>query len=277
MDTKSFTFGTTADLYLKEILGKIMKQEWEVDNRAKWKDGTPVMTKRIFGIQHEYDLSVEFPATTLRPSFVKTAFEEVDWTYVRRDNNINNLNAKIWNEWADEDGSIGKTYGYQVGQPILGFDNQMDFVLHEVVHNPTSRRIMIELWNVKDLPEMNLPPCVHNLQFFVQNGKLDLMVKQRSQDFITAWNFDVVMFAILNIMVAKHAGLEPGRLIHTIGDCHVYNKYEDIALELLKRPTLPTPAFIFNQEKTDFYSWTADDFKLIYADRPVLKIPDIAI
>lgn len=144
------------DDYHKETLIKLLKEEWEPDNRAVWEDGTPVMTKRIPFVIREYDLSKEFPASTLRPVPFKTSFREVDWIYRKRSNNVNDFNGKIWDSWADKEGAIGKAYGYQVAKPVFGYDNQMDYILEEIKKNPTNRRLVIEMWNVDDIKEMNL-------------------------------------------------------------------------------------------------------------------------
>ncbi|MFE4029267.1 thymidylate synthase [Priestia sp. YIM B13551] len=251
------------DMVTKQTLSEILKQEWEVDNRAVWKDGSPIMTKRIFGVVNRYNLAKEFPVPTLRPLPLKTIFEEIDWIYIKQSNNVNDLNSTIWDAWADETGSIGAAYGAQVAKPVFGYENQMDYILGEIQKNPTSRRLVIELWNVNELDEMNLPPCAHHLQFVVKNGKVNLILKQRSQDFLVANAFNVCEYSIFVHMVARHCCLEVGELIHIIGDCHIYNKHIEQAEELMSREPYPvTPTLWINPEKTDFYSFTADDFKL---------------
>jgi len=258
---------TLYDKAFKKNLKNILEQDWEADNRANWKDGTPIETKRIVAVVNRYDLSKEFPAMTLRPSPIKGPFNEIDWIYRQRSNNVNDLKSNIWNAWADESGSIGKAYGYQVAKPIFGYDNQMDFVLGELIKNPSSRRIQIELWNVDDAPEMNLPPCVHHLQLLAKNGKLNLIMKQRSNDFIVANNWNVVQYSIFLHMVARHVGLEVGTITHIIGDCHIYNKHIEQAETLMKREELPAPKFWLNPEITNFYDFTEDDVKLTYEEK----------
>lgn len=214
---------------------------------------------------------------TLRSSTVKSCFKEIDWFYRQCSNNVNDLGLKIWDAWADKDGSIGKSYGYQAGKSVLGYSSQIEFILGEIQKNPTSRRLIIELWNVDDLPEMNLPPCVHHAQFSVKNGKLNILLKQRSCDTLVALNFDVVEYAILTHMIARHCGLEVGEMIHVIGDMHIYNKHFDDAVDVFNREILPAPTFWLNPEVTDFWKFTADDVKLKYPIKPKLLKLDVAV
>lgn len=266
-----------ADQIFKQNLKEILNEEFEIDNRAKWKDGTQVYTKRIISVVNKYDLSKEFPAITLRPIGIKSVFKELDWIYRKRSNNINDLGLKIWDSWADENGSVGKTYGYQISKPVFGYDNQIDYILGEIQKNPTSRRLVVEMWNVNELSEMNLPPCYHNLQFLVKNGKLHLILKQRSLDMITAGNWDVVLHALLVHMIARHCNLEVGTLTHIIGDMHIYNKHIDQAYEMLNRKSLEAPKFWLNSEVKNFYDFTESDVKLIYKEKhPQLKF-EVAI
>lgn len=252
-----------ADTLARNTLSQILDQDWEVDNRARWKDGSPIMTKRIFGVVNRYDLSKEFPASTLRPLPLNICFREIDWMYIQQSNNVNDLKAGIWDDWADESGSIRKAYGYQVAKPVFGYDNQMDYILGEIQKNPTSRRLVIELWNVNELEEMNLPPCAHHLQFVVKDEKLNLILKQRSQDFMVAGSFNVGEYALLVHMVARHCNLEVGELLHIIGDCHIYNKHEDQANELMNRKAYDAPTLWINPDVTNFYDFTEDDFELL--------------
>lgn len=269
---------STIDKYHQETLKTLLEEDWEPDNRAVWEDGTPVMTKRIPFVIREYDLSKEFPASTIRPVPMKTCFREVDWIYRKRSNNVNDFKGKIWNQWADKSGSIGKAYGYQVAKSVYGYDNQMDYILGEIKKNPTNRRLVIEMWNVDDIRDMNLPPCAHHLQFVVKGNKVNLLLKQRSQDFIVANFFNVAEYAILLHMVARHTGLEVGLLTHVIGDCHIYNKHEEIAKELLSREPMNAPALWINPEVTDFYEFTEDDFKLVdYETHPQIQGIDVAV
>lgn len=266
------------DLYHQDTLKTLLKEDWEPDNRAVWEDGTPVMTKRTPFVIRKYDLSKEFPAPTIRGVPLGLCFREIDWIYRQRSNDVNDFKGKIWDSWADEKGSIGKSYGYQIAKGIYGYDNQMDYILEEIKKNPTSRRLVIEMWNVDDNDEMNLPPCAHHLQFIVKGGKVNLLLKQRSQDFIVANFFNVCEYAILLHMVARHTGYEVGILTHVIGDCHIYNKHEEIAKELLSREPKEAFKLWINPEVTDFYEFTEDDFKLIdYNPHPQIKDIDVAI
>lgn len=251
------------DLQFIERLKELSEEEWEIDNRAKWEDGSPVATKRILHVVNKYDLSKEFPASTLKPTPMKYCFREIDWIYRKRSSNVNDLGIDIWDSWADSTGSIGAAYGAQVAKPVFGYDNQMDFILEEIKKNPTSRRLVIELWNVNELKDMNLPPCCHHLNFSVKDGKLHLLLKQRSNDVLVANNFNVVEYSLLMHMIAIHCGLEVGILTHIITDYHYYNKHEKQAQELLKREILSAPKLWVNPEVTNFYDFTENDFKLI--------------
>lgn len=257
----------------QETLRRLLDEPWEDDNRATWEDNTPVKTKRLFGITTRYDLSKEFPASTIRGAPMKTCFREIDWIYRQRSNNVNDFKGKIWDSWADEDGSLNKTYGYQIAKPVGKYDNQMDYILGEIKNNPTSRRLVIEMWNVDDLDEMNLPPCAHHLQFIIKDGKVNLLLKQRSQDFVTANFFNVCEYALLTHMVARHTGYDVGELVHVIGDCHLYNKHEESARELISREPFDAPTLWVNPDVTDFYAFTEDDFKLEdYQKHPQISI-----
>jgi thymidylate synthase len=251
------------DLQFIDNLKQIMNQEWEVDNRATWKDGSPVATKRILHVVNKYDLSVEFPASTLKPTPLKSCFMEDDWIYRKQSSNVNDLGIHIWDAWADETGSIGAAYGSQVAKPVFGYGNQMEYILNEIQKNPTSRRLIIELWNVNELNQMNLVPCCHHLNFSVKNGKLHLFLKQRSQDTLVANNFNVVQYALLMHMIARHCGLEVGVLTHAVVDMHIYNKHEQQALELLNRPIYSAPKLWINPDVTNFYEFSVGDFKLL--------------
>lgn len=252
------------DVNFKHNLIDILNQEWEIDNRAKWKDGTPVATKRTLHVVNQYDLSKEFPASTLKPTYLKTCFREIDWIHRKQSSNVNDFNAKFWDDWADETGSIGEAYGRQVAKPVFGYENQMEYILNEIQNNPTSRRLIIEMWNVNELDKMNLVPCCHHLNYSVKDGKVHLLLKQRSQDFLVANNFNVVEYALKVHMIARHCGLQAGILTHVITDAHIYNKHEEAAHELLKRPILKAPKLWINPEVTNFYDFTEDDFKLLH-------------
>ncbi len=236
--------------------------------RPRWEDGTPAYTIKRFGVCNRYDLREEFPALTLRRTALKSAMDEVLWIYQRKSNNIHDLNSHIWDEWADETGSIGKAYGYQVGvkshYPDGDFD-QMDRVLKDLRENPYSRRIMTNLYTFADLSEMNLYPCAFNAIYNVtqepgeDRPTLNMVLVQRSQDVLAANNWNVCQYAILLMMVAQVSGMNAGELVHMIADAHIYDRHVDIVRELIARPTHPAPRVRLNPEVTDFYAFTTDD------------------
>ena len=232
--------------------------------RPKWEDGTPAYTIKQFGVVNRYDLRQEFPALTLRRTALKSCMDEVLWIYQKKSNNIHDLASHIWDEWADESGSIGKAYGYQIAQkshyPEGDFD-QMDRVLFDLGRTPYSRRIMTNTYVFHDLSEMNLYPCAYNV---TQHGgdaapTLNLLLNQRSQDILAANNWNVCQYAILLMMVARHVGMIPGQLVHVIADAHIYDRHVDIVRELIGREQFPAPRVTLNPEKRDFYAFTTDD------------------
>ncbi|WP_405101755.1 thymidylate synthase [Oceanobacillus sp. FSL H7-0719] len=266
------------DDIFKDNLLQILSQDWEIDNRSKWNDGTPVMTKRVFGVVNRYDLSKEFPIQTLRKQNIESCFKEISWIYQQRSTYVDDLGLNIWNNWTDDKGSIGRGYGYQVGKDVFGSATQIHYVLNEIKENPTSRRLIVEMWNVDDLDEMNLVPCAHHIQFNIKNGKLNAILKQRSGDFVTANNFNVVEYSLLLHMVARHTGYKVGELIHVIGDMHIYNKHEEQAYDLLNRTPKPAPKLIIDETVNNFFDFKAEHFKLenYEYNKPQLEI-EVAI
>ena len=255
--------------------------------RPRWEDGTPAYTIKRFGVCNRYDLREEFPALTLRRTALKSAMDEVLWIYQRKSNNIHDLNSHIWDEWADETGSIGKAYGYQVGvkshYPDGDFD-QMDRVLKDLRENPYSRRIMTNLYTFADLSEMNLYPCAFNAIYNVtqepgeDRPTLNMVLVQRSQDVLAANNWNVCQYAILLMMVAQVSGMNAGELAHMIADAHIYDRHVDIVRELIARPTHPAPRVRLNPEVTDFYAFTTDDLIVEgYEHGPQVKNIPIAV
>lgn len=239
--------------------------------RPHWEDGTPAYTIKKFGVCNRYDLSREFPALTLRKTAVKTATEELLWIWQRKSNNIHDLNAHIWDEWADEDGSIGKAYGYQMSikhQYKEGMFDMVDRVLFDLKDNPYSRRIMTNIYNFQDLHEMNLYPCAYSMTFNCtknkESGKLVLnaVLNQRSNDVLAANNWNVVQYAVLVHMMAQVSGMEAGELVHMIADAHIYDRHIPIIEELIKRETHPAPKFRLNSDVKNFYDFTKDDVEL---------------
>jgi len=233
--------------------------------RPKWPDGTPAHTLRIFGLVNRYDLSKEFPALTLRRLAFKSCIEEILWIWQKKCNNVNNLNTRIWDAWADESGSIGKAYGYQLGikhKYTEGEFDQVDRVLYDLKHNPSSRRIITSLYNHADLHAMGLYPCAYSMTFGVANGRLNAILNQRSQDFLTANNWNVGQYSILVHMLARASGLEVGELVHVIADAHIYDRHIPIVEALIKKEPRPAPVLNMNPDVTDFYAFTVDDFAL---------------
>ena len=236
--------------------------------RPHWEDGTPAYTIKRFGVCNRYDLRKEFPALTLRRTALKSAMDEILWIYQKKSNNIHDLHSHIWDEWADEEGSIGKAYGYQIGQvseyPEGRFD-QMDRVLYDLKHNPYSRRIMTNMYNFQDLHEMHLYPCAYNAIYNVTQDKgsdrptLNMVLVQRSQDVLAANNWNVCQYAILLMMVAQVCDMEAGELVHMIADAHIYDRHVPMIEELISRPTYPAPKVTLNPDVHDFYAFTTDD------------------
>ncbi len=236
--------------------------------RPKWEDGTPAYTIKNFGVTARYDLREEFPALTLRRTALKSAMDEILWIYQRKSNNIHDLNSHIWDEWADETGSIGKAYGYQISQksqyPEGEFD-QMDRVLYDLTHTPYSRRIMTNMYTFADLHEMHLYPCAYSVTYNVTHAEgderptLNMVLMQRSQDILAANNWNVCQYAILLMMVAQSVDMVAGELLHVIVDAHIYDRHVDIVRELIQRPQYPAPKVSLNPDVKNFYDFTTDD------------------
>ena len=237
----------------------------EQDVRPHWADGTPAHTIKKFGVVNRYDLAEEFPILTLRPTYLKSAVDEILWIWQKKSNNVKDLNSHIWDSWADSDGSIGKAYGYQMGVKHKYYEgefDQVDRVLFDLKNNPYSRRIMTNIYVHSDLHEMNLYPCAYSMTFNVTGKKLNAVLNQRSQDVLTANNWNVVQYAILVYMFAQVSGFEPGELVHVIADAHIYDRHIPIVKELIERKQFDAPKLIINKEIKDFYKFTPDDFKL---------------
>ena len=255
--------------------------------RPHWEDGTPAYTVKQFGVVNRYDLRKEFPAITLRRTALKSAMDEILWIYQRKSNNIHDLHSSIWDEWADENGSIGKAYGYQAGVKHRykeGMFDQTDRVLYDLKNNPYSRRIITNLYNHHDLNEMALYPCAYSMTFSVTKRKddekltLNMVLNQRSQDILAANNWNVAQYAILLMMFAQVSDMVPGELVHVIADAHIYDRHVPIIRELIERPTYPAPTVKLNPEITDFYAFTTDDLIVEnYQHGPQVKNIPIAI
>ena len=239
--------------------------------RPHWPDGTPAYTVKKFGVVNRYDLSKEFPIMTLRRTAIKSAVDELLWIWQKKSNNIHDLKSHIWDEWADETGSIGKAYGYQMSvkhQYKEGMFDMVDRVIFDLKNNPYSRRILTNIYNFADLHEMNLYPCAYSMTFNCtknrETGKLVLnaILNQRSQDVLAANNWNVVQYAVLVHMMAQVCGMEVGEFVHVIADAHIYDRHIPIIEQLITREPFPAPKFILNPDVKHFYDFTPDDVKL---------------
>jgi thymidylate synthase len=233
--------------------------------RPRWQDGTPAHTIKQFGIVNRYDLSKEFPAPTLRPVNFRAAVDELLWIWQKKSNRLSDLNSKIWDQWAQPDGTIGKAYGYQLGvkhQYREGKFDQVDRVLFDLKNNPSSRRIMTNLYTFSDLSEMALYPCAYSMTFNVSGDVLNAILHQRSQDMLVANAWNVTQYAVLVHMMAQVSGLKAGELVHVIADAHIYDRHIPIVEELIGRTAYPAPIFVMNPDISDFYSFSVDDVLL---------------
>ena len=255
--------------------------------RPKWEDGTSAYTIKQFGVVNRYDLSKEFPAITLRKTYVKSAIDELLWIWQKKSNNIHDLHSHIWDSWADENGSIGKAYGYQLQvkhQYKEGMMDQVDRVLYDLKNNPYSRRIMTNIYVHQDLHEMNLYPCAYSMTFNVTKEKgsdkltLNGILNQRSQDVLAANNWKVCQYAVLIHMLAQVCDMQVGEFVHVIADAHIYDRHISLIEELISRETHPAPKFWLNPEVKDFYQFTPDDVRLDdYVTGPQIKNIPIAV
>ena len=233
--------------------------------RPRWQDGTPAHTKRLFGVVNRYDLREEFPIMTLRRTYFRSCVDELLWIWQKKSNNVHDLKSRIWDSWADETGSIGKAYGYQLGKKYRfpeGENDQVDHVLYALRHDPASRRILTNLYNFEELSEMALAPCAYSMTFQVSGSTLNAILNQRSQDMLTANNWNVVQYAVLVHMLAQVSSLVAGELVHVIADCHIYDRHIPMVERLLEREPLPAPEFYVNPKIDDFYAFTPEDFSL---------------
>lgn len=249
--------------------------------RPHWEDGTPAHTKKLFCVVNRYNLAEEFPIITLRRTAFKSCVDELLWMWQKKSNNIHDLKSHIWDSWADESGSIGKAYGYQMGvkhkYPEGEFD-QVDRVLYDLKHNPYSRRIITNIYVHQDLNEMHLYPCAYSVTFNVTNGKLNAILNQRSNDMAVANNWNVVQYAVLVHMLAQVSGLEVGELVHVIADAHVYDRHVAPVERMLQGTPHKAPRFVINKEITDFYKFTIDDVALVdYEYEPFNEKFEVAI
>ena len=256
--------------------------------RPVWEDtGEPAYTVKKFGVVNRYDLRREFPAMTLRRTGIRSAFDELLWIWQKKSNNVHELNSHIWDSWADELGSIGKAYGYQLGVKHSykeGMMDQVDRVLYDLKHNPYSRRILTSLYVHRDLHEMALYPCAYSMTFNVtqQPGEdkltLNAILNQRSQDVLVANNWNVCQYALLVHMFAQVSDMQAGELVHVIADAHIYDRHIPIVKELISRPVYDAPKVALNPEIKDFYDFTVDDLLVEnYQTGPQVKDIPVAV
>lgn len=255
--------------------------------RPVWEDGTSAYTIKRFGVVNRYDLSKEFPALTLRRTALKSAMDEILWIWQKKSNNIKELNSHVWDSWADETGSIGKAYGYQMSvkhQYREGMMDQVDRVLFDLIENPYSRRIMTNIYVHQDLHEMHLYPCAYSMTFNVTKEKdsdqliLNGILNQRSQDVLAANNWNVCQYSLLLMMFAQVSGMKAGELVHVIADAHIYDRHIPLVQELISRPVYPAPKVTLNPEIRDFYQFTVNDLTVEnYQTGPQIKNIPIAV
>ena len=240
---------------------------WDTDLtvRPHWEDGTPAHTVKKFGVVNRYDLRKEFPIMTLRRTYFKSCVDELLWIWQKKSNDTHLLHSRIWDAWTDEQGTIGKAYGYQLGVKHKysdGWYDQVDRILKDLKENPASRRMLTNIFNHHDLSEMGLYPCAYSMTFNVSGNTLNAILNQRSQDMLTASNWNVCQYAVLVHMMARHAGLEAGELVHVIADCHIYDRHVPQVEKIIRREPRPAPRLIIDPDVKDFYDFTVDSFRL---------------
>lgn len=271
------------EIFLSNMKDIIETGVWdtELEVRPHWEDGTPAHTVKKFCIVNRYDLQKEFPIITVRKTAFKSCIDEILWIWQKKSNNVSQLASHIWDSWADENGSIGKAYGYQLGVKHKykeGEFDQVDRVLYDLKHNPQSRRIMTNIYVHADLSEMHLYPCAYSMTFNVSGNKLNGILNQRSNDMLTANNWNVVQYAVLLMMFAQVSGLVPGELVHVIADAHIYDRHVPIVEELMTRPLYDAPKFTMNPDVKNFYDFKVEDFALEdYRFSPLGKKIEVAI
>lgn len=232
--------------------------------RPRWEDGTRAHTVKRFGIVNRYALDQEFPILTLRRTFLKSAIDELLWVWQKKSNNVNDLRTRIWDSWADETGSIGTAYGYQLQKKHKyseGEFDQVDRVLFDLKHNPQSRRIITNMYVHEDLHGMHLYPCAYSLTCNVTGNTLNAILHQRSQDMLAANNWNVCQYAILVHMFAAASGLQAGELVHVIADAHIYDRHVPLIEGMLNLTPYEAPRLLID-DITDFYSFTRESFRL---------------
>lgn len=262
---------------MHEILEHGFSDE-HLEVRPHWEDGTPAHTIKRFGIINRYNLQEELPILTIRRTAFKSCLDEILWIWQKKSNKVADLHSHIWDSWAGADGTIGKAYGYQLGKKAIykeGEFDQVDRVLYDLKHNPQSRRILTNIYNFEDLHEMGLYPCAYSMTFNVSGNVLNGILNQRSNDMLTANNWNVLQYSLLLIMFAQVSGLVPGELVHVIADAHIYDRHIPLVEKIIAKPTHKAPKLWINPEIKNFYDFTLDDFKLIDYEYETLeeKIP----
>ncbi len=273
-----------ADVIFREMCTDILDNGYSSVGekvRAVWDDGKPAHTIKKFCVVNRYDLLEEFPILTLRPTNLYAAIDELLWIWQKKSNNIKDLNSHIWDSWADETGSIGKAYGYQLQikhKYAEGEFDQVDRVLYDLKNTPYSRRMIVNLYNHNDLHEMHLYPCAYSITFNITGKKLNAVLNQRSQDVLVANNWNVCMYSILVHMLAQVSGLEAGELVHVIADAHIYDRHVPLVQKLIDRPAFPAPQLVINPDVKDFYDFKVEDFILKdYQRGPQIKNIPVAV
>lgn len=255
------------DIFIANCRQILREGVWDTDRpvRPRWEDGTPAHTIKCFGLVNRYDLRAEFPIQTIRRMYLKSAVDELLWIWQKKSNNVHDLSSRIWDAWADETGSIGKAYGYQLGvehQYREGMMDQVDRVLYDLKHDPGSRRILTNLYEHADLHEMALYPCAWSMTFNVSGRTLNAILNQRSQDMLTANGWNVMQYAVLVHMLAQVSGLVPGELVHVIADAHIYDRHVPLVEEIVAREPYPAPRLVLDPSVGDFYAFTPDSVRL---------------
>ncbi len=271
-----------ADNIFAAMCAEILDQGFSSEGQAvrtRWEDGTIANYIKRFGVVNRYDLQNEFPILTLRPTYLKSAIDELLWIWQRKSSNVKDLKSHIWDAWADDSGSIGKAYGYQLGikhHYAEGDFDQVDRVLYDLKHNPYSRRIMTNIYNHGDLHEMHLYPCAYSVTLNLTGQRLNMLLNQRSQDVLVANNWNVCQYAILLHMFAQVSGFQAGELVHVIADAHIYDRHISMVKEMIAREPFPAPVLTINPDVKDFYAFTVKDFELdAYQAHP--QIPNIPV
>ena len=270
-------------VFVENINDIINNGIWDTGSNVRpvWNDGSSAHTIKKFCVVNRYDLSKEFPIITVRKTMFDKCVDEILWIWQKKSNNIKDLGSKIWDSWADENGSIGKAYGYQLGVKHKykeGMFDQVDRVLHDLKNNPASRRIITNIYVHQDLSEMGLYPCAYSMTFNVTGKKLNAVLNQRSQDMLAANNWNVCQYAILVHMFAQVSGLEAGEFVHVIADAHIYDKHIDYVKKIVTNKQYKAPKLEIDKSITNFYDFTVDSFKLVdYKYNPNTEKIEIAV